>query len=179
MVRPEWKLSNEHCKATTDPPACIHHRQPAVARHRHCRAVPPAFYTARDWRRAQALRIPEPAPVRRATPASSSRTGSVTLNRFGLLKILEELRVRLDHQKVVGTVKSGPVSIKTAIESVKNPVLLVCLSIEARCLGINLPADFLCLPVGVRQSHCTLPIRICPNSLRLLRPAGTKILGDP
>src|SRR5215468_1647384 len=101
------------------------------------------------------------------------------LYAIGLLRKLEELRARIEHQHIVLlALERGPVGLEPPVEPVEIRVLPVCLGIDRRGPGISFALDLLRLAVGVGENHLALPIGVRTDLLGFRCPQRSQFVGD-
>src|SRR5438067_11279944 len=98
------------------------------------------------------------------------------LANAGLLQVLEEFRVRIEHHQVVLVVERRLVRLEAAIEGIELGILSIRGSVDPRRLGITFALDLLCLAVRIGQDNLALPVRVRTDLLRLRRALRAQLV---
>src|SRR6266568_9009592 len=96
----------------------------------------------------------------------------------GLLQVLEELGVRVEHHQVALAAERRLVGLEAAVEGVELGILPIRSGIDRRRLGVAVALGLLRRPVRVGEDHLTLPIGVGADLLRLRRALRAQFVGD-
>src|SRR6266705_5263269 len=114
------------------------------------------------------------SPTSRLLCAGTRRALAAT----GLLQVLEELGVRIEHHRVALAAERSLVGLEAAVEGVELGILPICGGIDRRRLGVAGSLGLLRRPVSVGEDHLTLPIGVGADLLRLRRALRAQFVGD-
>src|SRR6266567_5591726 len=96
------------------------------------------------------------SPTSRLLCAGTRRAFAAT----GLLQVLEELGVRIEHHQVALAPERRLVGLEAAVERIELGILPICGGIDRRRLGVAVALGLLRRPVRVGKDHLTLPIGV-------------------